>query len=622
MTEIRECGADASVSAAATDLVGPARKALEGFMTNLPELIPGPDGPHYRAYHNSQALPGPEISHCQWDYGDCTGRAVTAWIGLREMTGDWHTGVEVERGQRRFLLSLINPETGLVCVPDRSDKPAGSHYYHLWDQGRTLRALVDWHGDPAGDPAERVAIAERIERMIDGLAKLAVSGRDIAWGDYDVFTGDEYIDDQARPSAAFSPEDGNVWVWGGQLIEPLVEWFEMTGNERSLGFATRLAAGVLSGHQGDGWDGRTKRSLGFGGDGSFTAHFHNSMSVVLGIVKLGRTLYTNGENVAGTRLIAHARRVYDWIFDPSRNINAAGSYGWFPENMLDGARVRTKSETCCTADMIEFAAELAKLSRLDSNLSEYAAFWDDVERFTLNGLLRAQFTVGPEYESLLERIVAGKETCAGKSTWDRREALSLAHRLDGTWTDIFYPNDKVQVGRETGRLLFTVGGCCHYSGVRGIHGCWENIVSKEGRDVFIHMSMTRDSEWASIRSFLPERGRVDVIPCDGCNLHYRLPGWVDSVAVAVSLNGAPVTPAQDRSARGYLCFPGLEKGDVLSVVFPVELRVTKEKIGGDNLGAGVDGSCEPSEKIEYTISWEGNTVVSLEPQGRYLPLFP
>lgn len=604
-----------------TDIVSSARKALGGFMSNLPERLPGTDG-FYRAYHNSTALPAPAISHCQWDLGDCTGRAVTDWTFLREMVGDSRTGAEVERGQKELLLSLLNAETGLVFTPELSDAPGKKYYYHLWDQGRTLRALVHWHRSLEDEPAQKVEIGQRIERMIDGLTALGVHGKDGSWGEYEVFTSDIYINNEPRPSEAFSPEAGNIWAWGGQLIEPLVEWFEATGEERALRFAMGLANGTLSGRQSDGHTGKVKRALEFGEDGSFTAHFHNRVSVVLGIVKLAETLYKKGEHAEGLKLLSRAKRIYDWIFDPARNINAAGSYGWFPESMqADGNRARVLSETCCTADMIELAAELAKASRLDPSLSDLARLWDDVERFTLNGLMKAQFSVSPEYEKVLARTmeVAGSPA---ERTKKIKAAIELAYRMDGSFWDVFYPNG-VQITRGTNTPLLTVGGCCSYSGVRGLYGCWKNIISKEGRELFVHMSLTRDSEWAKIRSYLPDRGRLDVTILDACNLHYRIPVWVDSQTVTVEVNQKPIHPSRDERNQGYLLVPGLRKNDLLSVSYPVSKRVTKEKIGGNNQGAGMDaGSCDPKEKIEYTISWAGNTVISIEPQGKLLPLFP
>ena len=130
------------------DPVEQARRAMAGFMSKTPLRLPGAEG-HYRAMFDSVLVPVPKCGHAhdgawfeRWDLGDCTGRAVLAWAALREMTGDQTTGLDVEQGQRKFLLSLLHPQTGLVWY--NADAKTGTYRYHIWDQSRTLRALVCW----------------------------------------------------------------------------------------------------------------------------------------------------------------------------------------------------------------------------------------------------------------------------------------------------------------------------------------------------------------------------------------------------------------------------------------------------------------------------------------------
>src|SRR5574341_1138937 len=83
----------------ASDLTESARKALQGFMIHNPEALPGTDG-YYRCYFDVSILPKPTRVHDPWDLGDCTGRAIRAWIRLREMLGDYKTGSAVEQGHQ------------------------------------------------------------------------------------------------------------------------------------------------------------------------------------------------------------------------------------------------------------------------------------------------------------------------------------------------------------------------------------------------------------------------------------------------------------------------------------------------------------------------------------------
>jgi hypothetical protein len=150
------------------DLESAARKALSGFMVNNPERLAGPEG-FYRCYFNVSVLPKPALWHDPWDLGDCTGRAVSDWAYLRKMLDDHTTGKLVEQGQKGFLLSLIDPESGLISSKLSSAGRAGyeglirsdwSDQFWIWDQGRTLRALIDWYVSLENDPGERSRIRQ------------------------------------------------------------------------------------------------------------------------------------------------------------------------------------------------------------------------------------------------------------------------------------------------------------------------------------------------------------------------------------------------------------------------------------------------------------------------------
>jgi hypothetical protein len=597
----------AQTPVAPANLIHAARASFEGYMSHNPERLPGP-GDAYRCYFDARVLPEVRLAHAQWDLGDCSARAVTAWLYLREMLGDETTGAGVERGQRRFLLSLLNPDTGLASVPELSSRSENAAYYHVWDQGRTLRALVQWYRSLPAESAESVRIRQAIEKMIQGLSRLKIDGRDPVWGDYVFFKSDIYINLEPHPSPKF------YWTWGGQLIEPLVEWAGVTRSPAAVDFAARLANGILSGRQSAGYTGAVKRALEFGSDGTFTSHFHNRSSVLLGIVKLAEALYARGDRQRALTLIRRVRQIYDWIFDANRNINAAGSYGWFPEDLDDGKQARVIAEPCCMADMIELAAELAQCSTLDSSLTGYSALWDDVERFTRNGLLRSQFYVTARYERLLRQTAGARWSPA---------MLERARQMEGGWCDAIQPNNLTRVISKTGTPFLSIAGCCSYSGPRGLYASWRRILRRQGSDLFVNMSLDRDSPWASIRSGLPQRGEVQTILRQPLNVHYRMPRWVDHRAVRVSVNATPVQFEWDRDAPGYLVVRGRRTGDRIVVTFPVVEKVTKEKMGGDNSGDDVGvGFSEPGNRIEYTLTWRGDDLVSIAPPARFLPVVP
>ena len=170
------------------DLLTPARRAAIGFML----ACPSPVDRHpeiRRAAFMCMGLPMPIIAHDQWDWGDCTARAVRAWIWSREMTGDMETGKEMERAQKAALLHVLLPDTGLAYVPDRSDPGHDVYHCQMWDQGRTLRALVLWWQSEK-EEAIKSDLQKRIDQMIIGLREIAERDADAVFGPYAIYPCD------------------------------------------------------------------------------------------------------------------------------------------------------------------------------------------------------------------------------------------------------------------------------------------------------------------------------------------------------------------------------------------------------------------------------------------------
>jgi len=146
-------GAAVAAEPATKDLVPCADRALHGFMVR--SVDPVPDHPELRqAAFGCAALPTPSIVHSQWDWGDCTARAIRDWVYLREMTGEQTFGRDVEDSQQATLLWLLVPETGMPCVPERSGIPATTRQAH---SGRAASAREDQvlrevHRHPRSEP--------------------------------------------------------------------------------------------------------------------------------------------------------------------------------------------------------------------------------------------------------------------------------------------------------------------------------------------------------------------------------------------------------------------------------------------------------------------------------------
>ncbi|MCL5099426.1 MAG: LamG domain-containing protein [Candidatus Omnitrophica bacterium] len=535
-----------------------ARAAMEGFMIQAPERLPGSEG-FYRAVFDSRLTPRAIRGHGQWDFGDCTARAVQSWLFVREMTRDQTTGAEVETGQRAFLLSMLHPETGLVYVPDRSNKQKNEYYYHIWDQSRTLRALVRWYIARTGD---RSILKPYIDRMIHGLDRYAtIRGSDPRWGPYAGWPSDSFINDRPGPDAQW------VYVRGGLCIEPLVMFAEAAGDTAALDLAIRFANCEMGGHEADSAPPEQKPYARFEPDGSFRGHLHR--------VEQGRSY------------LLKARKSYDWMFNPAGGCGA-GKCGWIPE--LPGV---AHSETCCGADTIELAEALASCANLDPDFHDWANLHDDVESMTVNVIAATQLRFTPEFEKVLI------EAYGTNATHD----LPIARRFNGTWSATFFPND---LTRPDGLI---VGGCCQYAGVRALYTGWHDVMSYDNGVLRINYFLNRNSDIATVFTRLPEQGEAAIRLHQEASVLVRVPEFLRADQLDFRVDGKPFGPTRTLDATGhYVALGKFPNGTLLQITFPVKERITFERMGGGG---------KP-----FTVHWRDNYVTSMKPRGNGMPLFP
>ncbi|MBN1488659.1 MAG: hypothetical protein JXA69_01975 [Phycisphaerae bacterium] len=372
------------------DLLPAAQDMLRGYMVKSVKPMPEHPG-MIRVNYFSKALPEPLFRDDQWDWGDCGARAVQAWIWLREMTGDRHFGEAVEQGEIKALLHVLAPDTGMPFVPERSKPQEGTYYYEMWDQGRTLRALVAmWQAETTEQA--KTDLRGRIDKMISGLSQSATRGSDPKFGSFAIypFEGGRNV-----------PTNTCALPAAGQLVEPLAEYWAATGDVTTREFLDELLAGVFSGKEG--------KYARFEEDGSFYGHFHGHAATALGVAKFGKALCEKGEKKRGLELLRWAKKVYDWTVSP-HNGHGGSSWGWFPENTgEDQQSVKEYAEICCVADMIEFAALLAECAEFDSQLHEWDSLWDHVERYTFNTILPLQFRITDEYKAALKHAITGNK---------------------------------------------------------------------------------------------------------------------------------------------------------------------------------------------------------------------
>ena len=527
------------------DLSARARAALNYFIQN-----PDPEA-KFQPYFVSNLEADPfYLEHSEWDFGDVSSRFVEAIIYIRQMTGD-SSGQEVEAGLRELMCSFLDPSDGLLYRPRSAYGPyqlassGGNAGAYIWDQSRALHALVAWYQTEGEEQVLR-----KIEKLIDGLDRIAVRKDDACYFPTEVYIGNGKWFDHPL-----------MWVPDGQPIDPLVRYFELTGDQKALNLALKLAKSVL-----------TREPLTFSPDGEMlrdehNTHFHSRTAALVGLLRLG---IATGDN----DLIDFVEKAYKWAR------SQGSSYGWMPEQLC----TLEWSETCTIADMINLAVLLAETGR--------DQYWEDVERFTRNCLVESQILS----EDMLPRPWRKvPEKVPGSRSYDR-----VAERVMGGFVGSVFPNDRFfEADWNDG---FGISGCCTPGGTKGLYLAWSHIVTNKPDGAWINLMLNANTPWVEIHSALPYEGRISIVVKKATKVYVRIPSWVERKDVAIKRNGK----AQDVVWKGaYVVQEHLKEGDEIEVNYPVKSFEVKEKVAGD----------------EFRLHWRGYTLMGIEPPGKRMPLF-
>ena len=301
----------------------------------------------------------------------------------------------------------------------------------------------------------------------------------------------------------------------------------------------------------------------FGHDGRFIGHFHATMWVVAGILRYGLVR-------DDPQLVELGRKVYDWAR------LQGSSFGWFPEWVGTRPPDEVGAETCCLADMVELAHMIAE--------SCDDRYWDDVERFARNHLV----------ESQLQRLPASEHKTQ-KADTEQHTYRDVGARAIGGFAGKNWPNDFIAHGR------CFVAGCCGATGARALFLAWDGIVQKRDDTVWVNMPLNRRTPWLDLFSCHPQEGTLRLRIHDAPKLRVRMPNWSGG-RVSVCVDGAPRLPEWRGS---YLELNGLAPGQEVVLAHPMRNEDIAEVVAGRN----------------YTVSWQGNTVMRIAPPGRNAPLY-
>jgi hypothetical protein len=289
--------------------------------------------------------------------------------------------------------------------------------------------------------------------------------------------------------------------------------------------------------------------------------------------------------------LAWAARLYESLrarstrygFVPDR-IGLGPSYYWY---WYGCESLPATCETCGLVDALELGIALAERG--------YAAYWDDVERWTRNHLLASQLGASETWAA----STAGQRGPAALLAVEAQDG-PLARVVAGAFDSASSPGGLLD--HSGGGQGPVVEGCCASSGLHGLFLAWQHAVADDGTTVWVHLGLTRASAAADVASYEPHAGRLDVRLHVARRLRVRVPSWVPREALAVLRDDAPVAPVWEGE---YLRFDDLGAGQAVSLRYPLVERTEEEQVDGTRL----------------RVRWRGGTVVAVEPSGAGLDTY-
>ena len=530
----------------------------------------------------------PYMCHLAFDPTN-TAKFAESFPFMRVMSGS-NQHVDTENALMSSLVGRLSPDDGLyynICKPERPWHAAGhvgygnvrEDYANVAGVGRMLRAMIAWRerdGDPAWD--------DRIRAMVRGLERIAVHSEGYAYfpdgGFAEAFSyprsGWLHTDE---PSDKAEGEENLVVAYHGHQLLGLAWWYQLSGDERVLDFARKLANFIMLPRF---WGADDVYTLPMAQErGHYNLHLHARMIGLRGLLQLA--------------IATDDQRMKDFVRSSYEFTRTQGipRIGWFT--------CAEWAEGCTLGDMIATAIKLS-----DAGVGDY---WDDVDCIARNLLIEQQL-VRPE---LLERL---SESGPPRHLDPRRPdgKIPSAAMYPGQCASdrVIERSLGVFAGASTPTNLrdAAVSQCCTGNATQGLYYAWEGIVRYRDGAAQVNLLLNRASQWLDIDSYLPYEGRVVIRNKKATRVSVRIPSWVNRREIQCRVR------EQERRLEwigNYISIDGLAPGDAVTLEFPI----VEDTIS-------TTAALDPTwRKVQtYKCSFKGNTLIDIYPRDESRVSYP
>jgi hypothetical protein len=594
-----------------------ARQCWKGYLTTQPDPWGMTFGksPTLRFHFDNRALPWPSLKHHGVDGFDNNARNVGAQAMLHEMFGREKENDLAELGEMDYLLGCTDPASGFAYSPDKLPRecPLGEgemarNLMLLYEQTHQ-RWLFEWARKMVGTLRRYAITYER-----PGVGTVAAYCQGGAGGQGGFVVGEPPVRETKDPSLG-----GWQHLYVGWAAGAFSKWYELNGDKQDLEFATALARRLCH-TEDEGDDGSFRPDGSFGGkhqESSGSWHMHGHTHCLPGLVHLGGQLIKSGQREAGLRFINQASRTMEWLYEPTRNPDAGSMTGWLGEWLMvaTGWNRQTDCEGCGMGDVAQTACALGAASRLDPSLAPLVAFYDRAEQIYTGEIMEQMFRPMPRYlevvKECLTRRVEKEMTNAASDLKAREverryaEAKKTAERMTGQQMGLCgFPDwvNNMKSDLDPDLPGIHMQGCCADATIRASEAIWSQTVTGDADETRVNLAFNRESPWVKVVSCLPCRGELDVFVKSSRRVLVRVPEWAQKSEVKAFVNQQPKPLVWEGS---YVVFDNPGSKEQLTVTYPLRVAEVREPIQG----------------VEYTERWRGNTIVHINPPGKWIPMF-
>ena len=160
-----------------------------------------------------------------------------------------------------------------------------------------------------------------------------------------------------------------------------------------------------------------------------------------------------------------------------------------------------------------------------------------------------------------------------------------------------------------GNKMLYMMGCCPPSGMLALYYIWKASALKRDGAIYINMSVTADTPYASLVSDYASEDKLTVRAEEAGDYYLRVPEWTIYDKTEIFLNDNRLDPEWAGQQCRYLKVKNVKAGDVIRLRYP--LVHLKQKLS--------QTTSEGTRK--YRFEWLGNSVLKVSPRAEYIDLF-